>query len=68
MLSYFFLMKGTTSSSTLKKGRQGLERRRVHGRGRALKSEGTLEQVETQVRIFHIKRDPGQFLQEQTTS
>lgn len=40
----------------------------MHGRGRALKSEGALDQTETQVRIFHIKKNPGQFLQDQTTS
>lgn len=59
MLFYFFLLKGTTSSSRPKKERQELERRHMHGRGRALKSEGALDQVETQARMFHIKKDPG---------
>lgn len=61
-------MKDITSSATAKKGRQVLERRRVHGRGRAIESERVLDQMETQVRIFRTKRGPGQFLQDQTMS
>ncbi|KAI1240975.1 hypothetical protein IHE44_0009431 [Lamprotornis superbus] len=41
--------QGTTSSSGSKKGRQVLERRRMHGRGRALKSEGALDQAPAHV-------------------
>lgn len=40
----------------------------MYGIGRALNSEGALDQVETQVRMFHIKKNPAQFLQDQTTS
>ena len=62
------LKKGTRRSSTAKQGRQVLERRCVGGRGRSLKDKGALEQVVNRESIFHIKREPGQVLQDQTMS